>query len=1345
MHTRYNTVEYVWTIPYEEWLEADDAHVAPPPLRPSIRQQGRTFELLRLSLQIGGVMHTWSTVSRDPNSPNYIIRRLEELAQSETLRDLLSDGNTSIVLSQMLVTRPDPGGVGTPLPKQYADLARKRCVVLIRNPNDNLCFDRALVVLEHQDARENDRPLWKRVTDHRLAYQHEKAVELRARVPSVPAEAMVSFEDVHYYETLLQRNVLIWLLDGVETHCAYPTNFSSCRFPMDTSYHLVLHDNHYDAITNIKAFHGKRFWNSEDMTGVYSVTQCWACKQQDVDCVTVKGKEISCKDCRRAFKNAACFQRHKEKKVCEKFTRCCNCRVEYRTPSPKHRAFETMMRDGEALDEYTDADTQEVWTALDDVNYTYFNPRLKKPTTVKMARHKCGYTQCPNCKLYHDMKTHTCYIMTPRASHSTSETAANARIGYFDFETDQSSARSIHVVTHAAAEYSDGTKFWFEGDNVMKRFMEWMFKEEHAKWTFIAHNGGKYDNLFLLSELLERTWEKKADVVFATGGRLLKLTFDKVRVIDSYAHISRPLKQFPKMFGLDSGPKGDYPYLFNTEENLNYVGPYPNGEYYGLFAKKGKDFIRTAAFLLEKKLSGAVFDNKKEMRAYCEQDVTILRKGCMAYAEIVHTQTGIDPWQCLTLASCAQKFYLTQLMPEKSIEIIDLPRPGKVVSEEGKMWLAWCEHASEDSSLRLQRDKKIGYKYVDGYDPATRSIYEFDGCFFHGCVECFPNPNAINVLTGKPMIQLREETEARNALYESWGYRMVVGKSCEFKRQLKTDPACAAFKDLYNKQKPIDPRDALFGGRTDMGKTYHAIDEESSDKIRYVDFTSLYPAVMKQKVYPTGAHEVIRPAAGDVDVTPYFGLVKCTITPPTAHPRFGVVPARSANGKLCFDLTPKTGTWTTVDLQDFIREGYTVARVYEVWHYPQRTHLFSEYVDRWLKIKTEASGYPRWADTEEAKDRFIQQFAEIEDVHLDKESITSNPGLRSVAKLYLNSLWGKFCENKDDRVQQEFCSDPAEFFKVIGDDAWDWGKSMFHFFGAERQEKVLFELKCRPELRQQSRHSSMRRTSFTTNSVIGAFTTAYARAMLFDLMKTVGDDHVLYWDTDSCVYVEDASNAYLCKPKRDPRTGAIVADAATNRSGFLGDFLGELTDEFDDAATSWGVEFVATAPKSYSIRMNDGTTVTKCKGVPLSFENAARVNHELMKSLVVQQADKRLRELPFKRLLQECGEDPDTWQPSRKRQKRLARRGGVTQEPIWTSLWEKLRRKVYRKDAYRLRPGGVVDNRVLMQYSNIRKNLIKTCFLLHTTQDKKTFRFCYDKGVDMWDHRVYPFGHHKCV
>ena len=54
---------------------------------------------------------------------------------------------------------------------------------------------------------------------------------------------------------------------------------------------------------------------------------------------------------------------------------------------------------------------------------------------------------------------------------------------------------------------------------------------------------------------------------------------------------------------------------------------------------------------------------------------------------------------------------------------------------------------------------------------------------------------------------------------------------------------------------------------------------------------------------------------------------------------------------------------------------YELKTVHEVWHFKDSASgLFESYVNTWLKIKTEASGWPAKCTTEEEKRSFIEQF-----------------------------------------------------------------------------------------------------------------------------------------------------------------------------------------------------------------------------------------------------------------------------------------------------------------------------------------------------------------------------------
>ena len=88
--------------------------------------------------------------------------------------------------------------------------------------------------------------------------------------------------------------------------------------------------------------------------------------------------------------------------------------------------------------------------------------------------------------------------------------------------------------------------------------------------------------------------------------------------------------------------------------------------------------------------------------------------------------------------------------------------------------------------------------------------------------------------------------------------------------------------------------------------------------------------------------------------------------------------------------------------------NYGLLNIHEVWHWEETTdELFKEYVNMFLKIKQEASGYPKDCVTDEQKQRYVEEYYQHEGIRLDPKEIKYNPGLRYLAKLVLNSLWGK--------------------------------------------------------------------------------------------------------------------------------------------------------------------------------------------------------------------------------------------------------------------------------------------------------------------------------------------------
>ena len=126
----------------------------------------------------------------------------------------------------------------------------------------------------------------------------------------------------------------------------------------------------------------------------------------------------------------------------------------------------------------------------------------------------------------------------------------------------------------------------------------------------------------------------------------------------------------------------------------------------------------------------------------------------------------------------------------------------------------------------------------------------------------------------------------------------------------------------------------------------------------------------------------------------------------------------SGHAELCCDLKDKVEQlYTNLELKEAFRLGYKVKTIHKVWVW-QRTRrgLFEDYINLFLKLKQQSAGWPRPNMTEEEKDVYIQDYAQHEDIKLERKLIKKNKGVYQTAKLYLNSLWGKMGQ----RLAEEF-------------------------------------------------------------------------------------------------------------------------------------------------------------------------------------------------------------------------------------------------------------------------------------------------------------------------------------
>ena len=729
---------------------------------------------------------------------------------------------------------------------------------------------------------------------------------------------------------------------------------------------------------------------------------------------------------------------------------------------------------------------------------------------------------------------------------------------------------------------------------------------EQKGYTFIAHNSKAYDSMFILQYCINNGL--KPDII-PNGTKIMEMKIKKagIRFIDSYNFISQPLRAFPKTFGLKETVKGYFPHKFSSIKNLNYKGPYPEIDYYEpnkMKADDKKDFLK---WYNDNKLNE--FDFQVEMKKYCRADVEVLRNSCLLFRKGVIDITkndenvSVDPFTYTTIATCAMADYKNSNFPIDKIAIVESFKD--TFSKQSIKWLEYIQkkeniviqHALKGGEYRVNNQK--GNKIpVDGYCKTNNTIYQFHGCFWHGCNKCF-DPNTKNKSNGKSMKVLYETTLYWTNYLKEKGYNVIEMWSHDLTNEI------TEFKLDFPVLDKLNPRDAFYGGRTETINVYKKPKE--NEILRYYDICSLYPAVQLFDNYPIGHPiKILSPKTYN---NSWFGFIKCKILAPKKlfHP---VLPIK-ANGKLTFSLCYECsknqinkcfhdeksrsiiGTWTTIEIEKALEKGYKILEIYEVHHFEEKSNdLFKHYIEKHMKIKLESSVDNTSFKIDLEKQKYINE-AKIMGINLDEKCFSKNPGKKAIAKIFLNSLWGKFGQ-RDNLKQVEFITEIADLYKIYYDKTVTISDLSFI-----NQDVVRVEYKRKDIFIEDPK---------LTNIYIAAYTTANARLRLYEVLDKL-DDKVIYMDTDSVIFADNG--------KIEIKTGNLV---------------GDWEDEFKDLKNYdnnvHGItEFVSTGPKSYAYITNiniNGEIHSNCKfkGFRNSVANNAIINMENMKKLIQNQIDK---------------------------------------------------------------------------------------------------------------------------
>ena len=195
------------------------------------------------------------------------------------------------------------------------------------------------------------------------------------------------------------------------------------------------------------------------------------------------------------------------------------------------------------------------------------------------------------------------------------------------------------------------------------------------------------------------------------------------------------------------------------------------------------------------------------------------------------------------------------------------------------------------------------------------------------------------------------------------------------------------FRSLY---KPLsyeidkDIRRAYRGGFTYLNPLYK---NKSVGEGEVLDVNSLYPSVMYKEMLPFGEPFFYVGEYKEDKVYPlYIQRLTCSFKLKEGKiPTIQIKHSRFVDNEYLTDsgIEPVALTLTSVDLKLFLEQYDVWDLHYESgWKFKSMRGLFTDYIDKWIKVKNEAT-------------------------------ISGNKGIRQVAKIMLNSLYGKFATSLD--------------------------------------------------------------------------------------------------------------------------------------------------------------------------------------------------------------------------------------------------------------------------------------------------------------------------------------------
>lgn len=246
-----------------------------------------------------------------------------------------------------------------------------------------------------------------------------------------------------------------------------------------------------------------------------------------------------------------------------------------------------------------------------------------------------------------------------------------------------------------------------------------------------------------------------------------------------------------------------------------------------------------------------------------------------------------------------------------------------------------------------------------------------------------------HILTGEEEAYIKNDVvivaKALSYLFNMGLTKMTAGSNAlsEYKEITRLNRFRSLYKPL-NYEIDKDIRRAYRGGFTYLNPVYKNKEVKEGEVL---DVNSLYPSVMYKEMLPFGEPFFYEGEYQEDKVYPlYIQRLTCSFKIKEGRiPTIQIKHSRFVDNEYLTDSgeEPVALTLTSVDLKLFLEQYDVWDLHYESgWKFKSMRGLFTEYIDKWIKVKNEAT-------------------------------LSGNKGIRQVAKIMLNSLYGKFATSLD--------------------------------------------------------------------------------------------------------------------------------------------------------------------------------------------------------------------------------------------------------------------------------------------------------------------------------------------